>query len=96
MYKSCQIQAVHNFQGGTMERKLVTEEELIAVLNQELHKTENPEDYRFENIIRLVDKDKDGCNWSEVFVRGSGVPVKAVLPLADRIVHEAKKKYNLK
>lgn len=79
-----------------MERILVTEEELLAILNRELHKTEKAEDYRFENVIRLTDKDKDGCNWCEVFIRGSGVHVEPILRKVDLIIYEVKKKYNLK
>jgi len=79
-----------------MSRILVTEKELIAILNDELHKKENPQDYNFENIIRLKDMDNNGCNWTEVFIRASGVSVEPVLPLADKIIFEAKKKFNLK
>ncbi len=80
-----------------MERLLVTEKELIAIMNKELHKTEKPEDYRFnDGVTRLVGEDENGCNWSTVHVRGSGVPVDVVLPKADRIIFEAKKRYNLK
>jgi hypothetical protein len=45
---------------------------------------------------RLAQPDKDGCNWSEVAVRGSGVPVRDIMPAADRIIDEARKKYNVK
>ncbi len=80
-----------------MSRILVTEKELIEILNKELHKTEDPEYYRFDDgVLRLKDVDQNGCNWSEVAVRASGVSVAPVLPLADRIIFEAKKKYNLK
>lgn len=74
-----------------MNRILVTEKELIAILNDELHKKENPKDYNFENIIGLKDVDNNGCNWTEVFIHASGVSVKPILHLADRIVFEAKK-----
>ena len=80
-----------------MERLLVTEEELIGILNKELHKLESPEYYNFVGgIMRLKDPDKHGCNWSEAVIRASGTSVKPVLPLADRIIQDAKKKYNLR
>lgn len=78
-------------------RRLVTEEELVRILNKQLAKHENSKGYSFmEGITRLADPDEDGCNWSEVAVRGSGVPVKAIIPTADRIIAEVKKKFNLK
>lgn len=80
-----------------MERILVTEEQLIAILNTELHKTEDPEYYKFtEGIIRLANTDKNGCNWSTVYVQASGVSVKSVVHIANRIIFDAKRKYNLK
>jgi hypothetical protein len=83
--------------GRKMERKLVTEKELVRLLNEELAKEDNSEGYSFmEGVIRLVDTDENGCNWSEVSLRGSGVPVKPMLPTADRIIAEAKSKYNLR
>lgn len=75
-----------------MNRILVTEKELVKILNKELHRTESPEFYRFdEGILRLEGVDKNGCNWSEVAVRASEVSVDPILPLADRIICEAKK-----
>lgn len=80
-----------------MNRILVSEKELIEILNKELHKTEDLEDYRFDDgVIRLRNVDENGCNWSEVYVRASGVSIEPVLPLADKIINEAKKQYNLK
>jgi len=79
-----------------MNRVLLTEKELIDILNNELHRKESSKDYNFENVIRLKNLDKNGCNWTEVFIRGSGVPVKPILPLIDKIIFEAKKKFNLK
>lgn len=81
-----------------MERILVSEEELIEILNKELRKREDSEGYSFSpGVMRLRDKDKDGCNWStSVKFRGSGVPVIAMADVAKWIVAEARKKYNLK
>jgi hypothetical protein len=80
-----------------MERILVTKDELVELLNKELSKREDSEGYSFTSgILRLQDKDKNGCNWSGGTLRGSGVPTKPMEPAAVHIVAEAKKKYNLK
>lgn len=80
-----------------MERKLVTEEELIKLLNNQLAEHEDSEGYSFDQgVLRLAGVDENGCNWSTVHLRGSGVPVAPMAPIADRIVGEAKKKYNIK
>jgi hypothetical protein len=80
-----------------MERRLVSEEELIKILNRELAKEEDSEGYSFmEGITRLIDVEEDGCNWSDVAIRGSGVPVEFMTKRADIILEEVRKKYNLK
>ncbi len=53
-----------------MERLLVTEKELIAIMNKELHKTEKPEDYSVHNPTRycgLKIKPKEGMTIDEIF-----------------------------
>jgi hypothetical protein len=80
-----------------MERMLVSEQELLRILNEELKKVEDSEGYRFGNgVLRLTDTDEDGCNWSTVYLRGSGVPVELMAATAARIVTEARKKYNIR
>lgn len=80
-----------------MERELVTEEQLLAFLNKELAKYEDSESYRFDSIgYRLVEPDPEGCNWSTPQLRGSGVPLEPIVPIAERIVGEARRRYNLR
>jgi hypothetical protein len=79
-----------------MGRILITEKELVKILNNELGKVEDSGGYNFTHVMRLRDQDKNGCNWTEASLAGSGVPVKPMVPVAERIVFEAKKKYNLK
>ncbi|NPU86291.1 MAG: hypothetical protein HPY65_17565 [Syntrophaceae bacterium] len=80
-----------------MERKLVSEKELVNILNNELRKNEDSEGYSFDGgVLKLKEPDETGCNWSRVKLRGSGVPIKPMAMVAERIVSEAKKKYNVK
>lgn len=80
-----------------MERQLVSEIELIKILNAELAKYEECKNCHFDAPpVRLVEPDKDGCNWSTIYLRCSGVPAEICAPFSERIVLDAKKKYNLK
>ncbi|MGD0238572.1 MAG: hypothetical protein ABSC55_29045 [Syntrophorhabdales bacterium] len=46
-----------------MTRELVTEEELIRILNNELAKDEDSKGYSFDNgLLRLAETDENGCN----------------------------------
>lgn len=83
-----------------MERKLISEEELLSILNSQLSKYEECKDCRFDTPpLKLVELDKDGCNWSTINMRCSGIPPeisKICRSFAERIVFEARKKYNIK
>ena len=78
-------------------RQQVSEDELLAILNEELSKCEGCKWCRFDNPpMKLAHPDEDGCNWSTVNIRCSGVPVKICQPFVERIVSDARRKYNLK
>lgn len=80
-----------------MERKIISEEELLSILNNELSKYEECRNCRFDNPpLKLMEPDKDGCNWSTIYMRCSGVSSDICWQFADRIVFEARKKYNIK
>jgi hypothetical protein len=81
-----------------MERELVSEEELLSILNKEFSKYEECENCKFAGVVKLAEADKDGCNWSlaNVSVRCSGVPEKKCHPFAVSVVAEAGKRYNIK
>lgn len=79
-----------------MERIVLSEEELILLLNGELSKHEECNDCRFVGIVKLRDKDEGGCNWSNANLRCSGVPTEICKPVAERVICEAKAKYNIK
>lgn len=78
-----------------MERTQVTEKELLSFLNKELQKAGQHEDSFFESVIRMKIDDRTGCNWASAVVKSSeGMEV--CPPDAERIVNEAKAKFNLK
>ncbi|MGC9965839.1 MAG: hypothetical protein ABSE08_10575 [Syntrophobacteraceae bacterium] len=80
-----------------MERELKTKEELLKILNEELKKVEDSEGYRFDSIgFKLIEPDSEGCNWSSAVFHGSGVHCEPMMPIVDRIIQEARRKYNLK
>ncbi len=79
-----------------MERKLVSEEELINYLNYELSKYKEYKDCKFDKIEKLAEPDKMGSNWSRAEVWCSGVPAKITQEVAHRIISEAKERFNLK
>lgn len=79
-----------------MNRKLVSETELISFLNAELHKLGQLENCFFASIVRLRVDDRTGCNWAYAQLQGSADNGPASPPGADRIVHKARAEYNLK
>ena len=78
-----------------MDRTLVTEKELLAYLNKELEKTGQQESY-FESLVRLRVDDRTGCNWSSANLKSRAEGVASCPPAAERIVEEAKARFNLK
>jgi len=79
-----------------MERILVSVEELLFILNDELSKYEEFRNCRFENPpTKLLIPDEDGCNWSTIHIRYKGVSTEVGRPVVERIVTQARKKYNI-
>ncbi|MFO7604920.1 MAG: hypothetical protein R6W72_01275 [Desulfurivibrionaceae bacterium] len=79
-----------------MDRKLLSEKELISLLNRELQKNGRPEDCFFDSIVRLRTDDRTGCNWAYAKLTGSVADNLCRPPGADKIVHRARGQYNLK
>ncbi len=79
-----------------MERTLVTESELLAFLNKELEKAGHHEQCLFDYIIRLRVDDRTGCNWAYADMKCSGASEKSCPPYAEKIVAEARARFNLK
>lgn len=79
-----------------MERKIVSQEELIQWMNQKLHVEQDSKDCRFTSVIKLFDKDEIGCNWSDPKLSCSGIPVEVCMESAGWIISEAKTLFNIK
>jgi hypothetical protein len=47
-------------------------------------------------VVRLAEVDETECNWSDPYLQGGGVSVVLMAGVAENIVAEAKKKYNLR
>ncbi|MCK4838241.1 MAG: hypothetical protein KAS94_05520 [Desulfobulbaceae bacterium] len=78
-----------------MQRKLVTEMELLSFLNAELKKAGFLKGLYFESLVRLRVDDRDGCNWAFANLKGSASPGSCPVG-AEKIVSEARGKFNLK
>lgn len=79
-----------------MARVSVSQDQLLNWINAELSKHEECGDCRVTSIIRLKGEDEDGCNWSSVNLRCSGVPADICYPVANQVIAEAKMKFNAK
>ncbi|MEN8135130.1 MAG: hypothetical protein ABFS18_06280 [Thermodesulfobacteriota bacterium] len=79
-----------------MERKLVSEKEILSYLNLELQKAGQHDNCHFESIVRLRVDDRTGCNWAYANLKGIAGANKVCPVDAERIVNEARAEYNLK
>ena len=79
-----------------MNRQLVDEEWLCNYLNTEILKHEECVDCNFSGIMMLRGTDESGCNWSFPYVSCSGKLSEVCSPIAQRVVAEAMKRFNLK
>ena len=80
-----------------MERKIVSEEDLISILNGELSKFDECKGCQFHSVSKLQVSDKDACNWSssDVILRCGGVPAEICAKFTPKIIDAVRKKYNL-
>ncbi len=79
-----------------MERKLVSEKELLCFLNKELQKAGQHENCHFESIVRMKIDDRTGCNWAASTVQCNEGIGNICPPDAERIVTMAKVKFNVR
>jgi len=78
-----------------MDRKIISQEELIQWMNSQLHKEVDLENCRFTSVIKLFEKDENGCNWTDAKLNCSGTPVEVCMDRAATIIKEAKVIFNL-
>lgn len=80
-----------------MSRELISEDALKAYIETELHKHRECNSHRVKGIARLQAPDAEGCNWSPTLDIGprGGKAQDPCAGIAERIVGEARKKFNL-
>ncbi len=78
-----------------MERRLVTEKELLSFLNAGLKEAGFGEGLYFESLVRLRVDDRNGCNWASANLKGCDPPGSCPVG-AERIVTGARDRFNLK
>lgn len=79
-----------------MERKSVSQEELLEWINSELSKHEECNGCRFTSVMRLSAENEAGCNWTSANLRCSGVPADVCYPISNKIIAQAEVKFNIK
>jgi len=78
-----------------MEKTIVSQEYLLSWMNSQIAKYDKCTNCHFTSILILSERDEGGCNWSSVNLRCSGDPIDVCRPIAQRVVDEAKKKFNV-
>jgi hypothetical protein len=78
-----------------MERKLVSEKELLSLLNTQLRNTGENEHCYFESLVRLRVDDRTGCNWAYANLKGLTGAATICPTNAEKIVTRARAEYNL-
>lgn len=82
--------------GEIMLRELVTEEELISILNERIYDHKEYQKFKAMSLSPLpANADKDGCNWDEVIFRRAEDCDPYCKELFNKMVAEAKLKYNI-
>jgi hypothetical protein len=79
-----------------LERKLVTEKELLSLLNTRLRQSGENEHCYFESLVRLRVDDRTGCNWAYANLKGLSGADTICPAAAEQIVTRARAEYNLK
>lgn len=77
-------------------REIITENELISWMNEQLCSEEDYKDCKFTSVYTLVSDDDEGVNWSTPKLTCSGVPADTCTARAYEIEVEARKKFKLK
>lgn len=78
-----------------MPRKMLSENDLLRVLNDEISTKDECAGCKFTSVVRLKDADETGCNWSHANLRCSGRPADVCCAVADRVISSTKDKYNI-
>ena len=79
-----------------MQRTLVSPEDLLKWLNSQLSNFEECTNCHFNPVQELREENEQGCNWSLPWLICSGVSTRVCQPIANRIVAQARGKFNVK
>ncbi len=84
--------------GGSIvsKKKLISEIELLNILNNELEKHPEYKVCHFNSVQRIIPDSPSDCNWSGAWKNCGGPPPVGWEHVASKIVTEAQAKYNLK
>jgi len=78
-----------------MPRKVVSEEELLQILNARLQAHDECTNCQFTSVVRLKEQQANGCNWSTAALRCSGTPASLCAPTARVVITEVAETHNL-
>lgn len=90
-----------------MARQILKIDKLLEIMNHELSRTDTCVECRFKSIMPLAKVDESGCNWSHANLNCRGYPAAVgqstslcqpstiCQPVAEHVITEAKKNYNV-
>jgi hypothetical protein len=78
-----------------MRRIVVSQENIISWLNDEIAKHEECIDCRVTSITRLEEQGEDGCNWVAKNLRCSGTITRVCQPVLEQVIAQARAKFNI-
>lgn len=76
-----------------MQRTLIGAGALRAWLNTELKMLDKCANCEFDEIMLIQSVDDSGCNWSDPWLRCSGQPAAICGPLAQKVVADARARF---
>ena len=78
-----------------MEREVISETELVRIINDNLAATEAASECKFSGVYTLREPNENGCNWSVGVFRRGNTPVEICGPVVARVTRELQGKYNI-
>ena len=77
------------------EREVISKEELLRKLNEELSRHSEYYLCKYEDVTKLDAADETGANWKDALLVCSGMHAGTCKPTAFELVNEMRKKYNI-
>ena len=81
-----------------MQRKLVTKDELSAILTAEIRSIAGVEDVSISIQYQLQEDDESGCNWATNYVPNLGLQVSSdtLIPQMDLVIDRIRATHNIR